>query len=485
MKTPAIVWFRRNLRLADNQPLIAALESGCPIVAVYVHDPGHPLGGASAWWLHHSLSALDESLRRHGGSLVIRRGAAASELGEIVAGTGARRVYLSRRYEPYARAEEQALNEGLATDVELHALDDGLLAAPETLTTLSGNPYKLFTPYWKAAARRGDPPQPQPAPQSLSFEPVRTTLHVDQLRLMPVAPDWSGGLQDTWQPGENGALKQLDVAADNASVYDTQRDRPDFDATSRLSPFLHFGETSPRQVWHALRLTAASSSSSRGVEALLRQLYWREFSSYLLFHFERLPDEPLRPEFEHFPWTNDFALLEAWQKGTTGFPLVDAGMRQLWQTGWMHNRVRMVVASLLVKNLMIDWQTGADWFLDTLIDADLANNSAGWQWVAGCGTDAAPYFRIFNPVLQSKKFDPDGNYIRRWVPELSELPTRNIHEPWKADGMTQELANVRIGVDYPRPIVDLADSRQRALDAYRQVRSLLQSRTDRPGSSVG
>lgn len=485
MKSPAIVWFRRNLRLTDNQPLIAALDSGGPVVAVYVHDPGQPIGGASAWWLHHSLSRLDRSLRRHGGSLVIRRGVAATQLGEIVAETGARHVYLSRRYEPQGRAEEQALEVGLDADVEIHAFDDGVLTAPGTLMTLGGTPYKVFTPYWKAAVQRADPPRPQPAPQNLSFFPVRELLRVDELRLLPVAPDWSRGLQATWQPGENGALNQLDVAAGNAGLYAAQRDRPDLDTTSRLSPHLHFGEISPRQVWHTLRAEAATASSSRGAEALLRQLYWREFSSYLLFHFERLPAEPLRPEFEHFPWTNDRGLLESWQQGRTGYPLIDAGMRQLWQTGWMHNRVRMIVASFLVKNLMIDWQTGADWFLDTLVDADLANNSAGWQWVAGCGTDAAPYFRIFNPVLQSAKFDPDGNYIRRWVPELSDLPNRNIHAPWKADGMTLELANVRIGVDYPQPIVDLADTRQRALDAYQQIRSLLQSRTDCPGSSVG
>ena len=485
MKSPVIVWFRRNLRLTDNTPLLQAVDTGRPVVAVYIHDPRHPSGGASAWWLHHSLSSLDRSLERLGGALVIRRGDAATELNGIIAETGACRVYFCRRYEPFARDDERLLDDSVESHVELHACDDALLSPPGTITTQSGTPYKVFTPYWKAAVERGDPPAPKPAPHAMSFTAVVESLRVDDLRLLPVAPDWSQGLRNTWRPGENGALQQLETAADNAHLYASQRDRPDLDTTSRLSPFLHFGELSPRQVWHALQAEAAQASSSSGAGALLRQLYWREFSAYLLFHFPRLPDEPLRPEFEHFPWTNDADAREAWQRGATGYPLIDAGMRQLWQTGWMHNRVRMIVASFLVKNLMIDWQTGADWFLDTLVDADLANNSAGWQWVAGCGTDAAPYFRIFNPVLQSAKFEPDGNYIRRWVPELADLPTANIHEPWKADGMTQQLAKVRIGVDYPEPIVDLADTRQRALDAYQLVRGLLQSRTDRPGSSVG
>ncbi len=485
MNPPAIVWFRRNLRLTDNTPLIAAAESGRPIIAVYVHDPGHPLGGASAWWLHHSLSSLDRSLQHLGGSLVVACGDAASAIGRIVAETGASEVFFSHRYESFSRDEEDLLEQNLANDIELHGFDDALLTPPNAIATRGGTPFKVFTPYWKSAVERGDPAPPRPAPRKMIFAAVAGSLRIDDLRLLPVAPDWSDGLRNTWQPGENGALNQLDAAVDNAHLYAAQRDRPDLDITSRLSPFLHFGELSPRQAWHALRSEASKSTSSKGSEALIRQLYWREFSSYLLFHFPRLPEEPLRPEFEHFPWTNDTGAKEAWQRGATGYPLIDAGMRQLWQTGWMHNRVRMIVASFLVKNLMIDWQTGADWFLDTLVDADLANNSAGWQWVAGCGTDAAPYFRIFNPVLQSAKFDPDGNYIRRWVPELADLPTANIHEPWKADGMTQQLAKVRIGVDYPQPIVNLADTRQRALDAYQLVRGLLQSRTDRPGSSVG
>ena len=485
VKTPVIAWFRRNLRLTDNEPLRVALATGQPLVAVYVHDPAHPVGGASAWWLHHSLAGLDRALRGLGGSLIIRRGDSASELCELVARTGADHVTYARRYEPFARREEDALRAQLPEHVSVTGCDDGVLSPPHRVMTRTGTRYKVFTPYWKAAVALGEPPLPQPAPAAIAFAEVDHSLHVDELRLLPTAPDWSQGLQATWHPGEDGALTQLDVAAAGAHAYASQRDRPDLDVTSRLSPHLHFGEVSPRQAWHALRSVASNSSGSQGAEALIRQLYWREFSTYLLFHFPRLPEEPLRPEFEHFPWTNDSTALEAWQTGTTGYPLIDAGMRQLWQTGWMHNRVRMIAASFLVKNLMIDWQTGADWFLDTLVDADLANNSAGWQWVAGCGTDAAPYFRIFNPILQSAKFDPEGNYIRRFVPELSELPTGTIHEPWKADGMTLEPANMRIGVDYPAPIVDLGDSRKRALEAYRHVRGMLQSGPDRPGSSAG
>ena len=467
--SPVILWFRRNLRLHDNPALLAAADAGRPVVAMYVADE-LDAGGASRWWLHHSLVRLDAALKAHGAGLVIRSGKPEALLPGLVRAAGAEGVYFSRRYEPQARAQESALEHALAGHCELQGFDDAVIRHPERVMTGSGTPYKVFTPFWKAAAGLGEPDRPAPVPAA--FETTTAGLEpggVDDLRLLPTAPDWAGGLRETWTPGEDGAFLRLEAACEIAADYHQNRDRPDLEGTSRLSPHLHFGELSPRQVWHDIR-SATSAGGQEGADALLRQLYWRDFSRYLLYHFPRLPDEPLRREFRKFPWTHDPEGLRAWQRGRTGYPIVDAGMRQLWATGWMHNRVRMIVASFLVKDLLVPWQAGADWFLDTLVDADLANNSASWQWVAGCGTDAAPYFRIFNPVLQGKKFDPMGDYVRRWVPELQRLPARHIHEPWKAGLDEQKAANVIIGEDYPAPIVNHGDARDLALEAYRAIR---------------
>ncbi len=467
--SPVILWFRRNLRLHDNLALDAAADAGCPIIPLYVSDE-LDAGGASRWWLHHSLRALDAALHKHGAGLVVRSGKPEELLPELIEATGAEAVYFSRRYEPQARAQESALEKALDGDCEICGFDDGVIRHPDSVMTQSGTPYKVFTPYWKSASEPGEPDKPVPKPDS--FETTMAGLEpgdIDDLEFLPTGPDWSGGLREAWTPGEEGAFDRLDAACEIAGNYDEERDRPDLDGTSRLSPHLHFGELSPRQVWHDIR-SATSASGQQGGDALLRQLYWRDFSAYLLYHFPRLPDEPLREEFSRFPWTDDQEGLEAWQKGRTGYPIVDAGMRQLWETGWMHNRVRMIVASFLVKDLLVPWQAGADWFLDTLVDADLANNSASWQWVAGCGTDAAPYFRIFNPTLQGKKFDPKGDYVRRWVPELERLPAKFIQEPWKASDDEQKAANVIIGEDYPAPIVDHGEARDLALESYRAIR---------------
>jgi deoxyribodipyrimidine photo-lyase len=288
---------------------------------------------------------------------------------------------------------------------------------------------------------------------------------------LPTRPDWAGGLREHWEVGESAAHRRIDDMTEKVVHYAEGRDLPARDYTSGLSPHLHFGEVSPRQVWHAIMDSARDQGLEEAAEPFIRQLYWRDFSGYLLHHYPSLPDTPLRSEFASFPWTEDPAALKAWQQGRTGYPIVDAGMRQLWHIGWMHNRVRMIAASLLVKHLLIPWQLGADWFLDTLVDADLANNSAGWQWVAGCGTDAAPYFRIFNPIAQGQKFDPDGEYVRRWVPELRDMPTQFIHEPWTADDFTQQTAGVLIGKDYPAPIIEHKRGRERALEAYQAMRS--------------
>jgi len=466
---PVIFWFRRNLRLHDNAALCAAAETGRPVVAVYISD-ALDSGGASRWWLHHSLSSLDAALQDHGAGLVIRSGKPEELLPDLIEATGAGALYYSRRYEPRARAQEDALESALDGRCELHGFDDSVIRHPDSVMTQSGTPYKVFTPFWKSASGCGEPDRPAPKPDE--FKTTTAGLDagkINGLELLPTGPDWAGGLRDTWTPGEEGAFERLDATCEIAADYDDDRDRPDIDGTSRLSPHLHFGEVSPRQVWHDIR-SATSANGRKGADALLRQLFWRDFSAYLLYHFPRLPEEPLRKEFREFPWTDDAEGLRAWQRGRTGFPIVDAGMRQLWETGWMHNRVRMIVASFLVKDLLVPWQAGADWFLDTLVDADLANNSASWQWVAGCGTDAAPYFRIFNPVLQGKKFDPMGDYVRRWVPELERLPAKLIQEPWKADRDEQKSANVIIGEDYPEPIVNHGDARDLALEAYRAIR---------------
>lgn len=468
---PAIVWFRRNLRLRDNAPLLAAVGSGQPLIPLYVADVAD-IGGASRWWLHHSLAALDAALAGHGRGLVIMAGSPADVIGRVARETGANRLYYTRRYEPSARLTEDDIESQHGDDIDIEAFDDGLLNHPRAVLTGSGTPYKVYTPYRKAAENLGEPPQPEPAPAAIRFaDHGLRSLQLEELALLPVAPDWAGGLRDAWRPGEEGALERLDAVDAVVEGYADDRDRPDLDATTRLSPHLHFGEISVRQAWHAIRRADVRARASRGAEALLRQLYWREFSTYLLYHFPEIPAKPLRGEFEQFPWIDDDELLEAWRRGRTGYPIVDAGMRQLWATGWMHNRVRMIVASFLVKDLMIPWQRGADWFLDTLVDADLANNSASWQWVAGCGSDAAPYFRIFNPTLQGRKFDPAGDYVRRWVPELGSLPAAHIHEPWLAKADTLAAAGIRLGEDYPTPLVDHGEARRLALEAYRAMRA--------------
>ncbi len=473
--TPVIVWFRRNLRLADNAALTAAAASGQPVLPVYVLDEDE-IGSASRWWLHHSLASLDASLQERGGRLLLLAGPADVALKHVVEQSGADQLFFPVRFEPSSRRQQKALRAALAERIDLRPSADGVVNHPRQPLTKGGSPFRVFTPYWRAASALGAPPAPQPFPDPLRF----ATSAIDSLRLedaglLPQGFDWTDGMQQTWTPGEHGALQRLDDVELAAKSYDELRDRPDLDATSRLSPHLHFGEVSPGQVWHALDRAAAHLPSATGVEALRRQLFWRDFSAYLLNHFPALPTEPLRDEFRHFPWSEDDEGLRAWQRGRTGYPIVDAGMRQLWTSGWMHNRVRMIVASFLVKHLLVPWQHGADWFLDTLVDADLANNSAGWQWVAGCGTDSTPYFRIFNPITQGKKFDVTGDYVREFVPELARVPVKFIHDPWNAPAEMLAASGVRLGEDYPHPIVDHPEARQRALDAYQLSRDLLKS----------
>ena len=474
---PTLCWFRHDLRVADNPALLHAASLGGPVIPVLIlddggRDPWQP-GGAGRWWLHHSLRALSGSLTQRGSRLILRRGDPGQALAALARETGAQTVAWNRTFEPFKEARDGQIADALNTlGLKTEAFNGSLLLDPGTLKTASGGPFRVFTPFWKACRAHSGIQKPCSAPQHLTT-PQRwpDSDELDQWRLLPTSPDWAGGLRDTWIPGESHALARLSEFLDRElGAYSAQRDRPDTDGTSRLSASLHWGEIGPRQIWSAVhdRLHAGEMAGHEGqAESFLRELVWREFSYNLLIHFPRLPDAPLDPKFAGFPWSSDYGeALAAWQQGRTGYPLVDAGMRQLYATGWMHNRVRMVAASLLIKHLLIPWQEGEAWFWDTLVDADLANNAASWQWVAGSGADAAPYFRIFNPILQGSKFDPKGDYVRTWVPELAGLPAKWIHQPWTAPGLELEAAGVRLGKTYPWPIVDHAWARRRALDAF-------------------
>ncbi|MCG3180261.1 MAG: Deoxyribodipyrimidine photo-lyase [Phycisphaerae bacterium] len=465
-----IVWFRRDLRLGDNAALHAACRRGA-VVPVYIHAPAEEgpgaAGAASRVWLHHSLAALDASLRRRGLRLIIRAGDSLDELRRLIAATGADAVLFSRLYEPSRREADEAIVAALVrAGVEVRDFPGQLLFEPEQVRTGGGGPFRVFTAFWKACGKLPAPAVPLPAPRRLTDVPAAlASTPLEELDLLP-AIDWAGGIRQAWAFGERAAADRLARFARTVLArYATGRDRPDADGTSRLSPHLHFGELSPRQAWHALTRRRGASA-----DAFRRELGWREFAHHLLFHFPTTVDAPLDRRFARFGWRRDAAALRAWQRGCTGYPIVDAGMRQLWRTGWMHNRVRMIAASFLVKDLLLDWRDGAAWFRSTLVDADLANNTLAWQWSAGCGADAAPYFRVFNPVAQGERFDPHGRYVRRWAPELARLPDRWIHHPWDAPAGALATAGVALGRDYPRPIVDHAAARERALAAWRALR---------------
>ena len=443
---PIILWFRNDLRVADHPALRAAMDAGVPVVPVFIWAPEEEApwapGAASRWWLHHSLEALARSLERKGSRLILRRGPTLSSLRKLIKETGARSVFWSRRYEPAVIARDKKVKAALKADgIEARSFNANLLHEPWTVATRKGDPYQVFTPYWKACLAGGEPEAPLPAPRSLPAPARWPTSHgLGDLDLLPRI-DWAEGLREAWSPGEAGADAELRrFLAEPLRQYPEDRDRPDRLGTSRLSPHLHFGEVSPRTVWEAARDRAEAEGGAWGKadESWRRQLVWREFAHHLLFHFPHTPDRPLRPEFKAFPWSRDAAAFRAWRRGRTGVPLVDAGMRELWATGWMHNRARMVVASYLVKDLLIPWTEGARWFWDTLVDADLANNTLGWQWTAGCGADAQGFLRVFDPVAQARKFDPDGAYRRRWL-----------------DARTP-----------PTPIVEHKAARARALAAY-------------------
>ncbi|HKP08550.1 MAG TPA: deoxyribodipyrimidine photo-lyase [Microbacterium sp.] len=451
MASPSIVWFRDDLRLADNPALRAAIDRGEPIIALFVLDEESPgiraLGGAARWWLHHSLASLDERLRERGAALVLRRGPAERVVHDLVTDAAAGAVFWNRRYGGPERDVDAALKATLREEgVEVASFAGSLLFEPWTVKTGGGTHFSVFTPFWRACLALPSPRVPLPEPRELDgARGGAASDSLDDWGLLPRRPDWAGGLREAWEPGEPAARRRLrEFLDDDLAAYDRARDEPAAGATSLLSPRLRWGEVSPFTVWHE---TIGAGHGGR----FLSELGWREFAWHTLFHFPGLATKNLRPEFDAFPWPRlKPTHLEAWQRGRTGVPLVDAGMRELWTTGYMHNRVRMVAASFLVKNLLIDWRRGEEWFWDTLVDADEANNPFNWQWVAGSGADAAPYFRIFNPDLQAKKFDADGHYVRAWAPES-------------------------LGDDGPAPLVDLGETRKLALEAYEHVKRAARS----------
>jgi deoxyribodipyrimidine photo-lyase len=466
----AIVWFRQDLRTRDNPALAAAAAQG-KVVPVFILDDESratwQLGGASRWWLHHSLVALRESL----GQLLLFRGAAQEVLPALAKRAGAGAVYWNRCYEPASIARDKELKASLRSrDVLVETFPGSLLHEPWEVANRRGEPIKVFTPFWNASrARPVAAPMPAAKPGFAGCNVACDRL--ESWGLLPSNPNWAASWEDIWTPGEAGALARFDAFRGNALAhYEQRRDRPDLQGTSMLSPHLHWGEISPRHIWAAVRPALDDPAQVDGANKFLAELGWREFAYHLLYHFPNLAEENWRPEFDTFPWRTNADDLSAWQRGRTGYPLVDAGMRQLWQTGWMHNRVRMITASFLIKHLRIDWRQGEAWFWDTLVDADLANNAAGWQWVAGSGADASPYFRVFNPVLQGRKFDPNGDYVRRWCPELAQLSNAHIHAPFDATPATLAQAGVRLGEIYPLPIVDHEQARKAALAGYEKVR---------------
>jgi deoxyribodipyrimidine photo-lyase len=480
---PCIVWFRDDLRLSDHPALSAAAKTGAPVICLYVLDEasealralnGRPLGGAARWWLAQSLRALQKSLDPAGAQLVLRRGPAAEVIAGIARETHAGAVFWNEiAQSPHHAVADQVAAALGAIGVASQRFSGDLLAPPASIRSGQGRGLRVFTPFWRRLQALGDPPKPLSAPDTLRPGPDLASDTLASWRLEPAQPDWAFGLRDTWRPGEaTGHARLREFLETGVAGYSIQRDRPDRAGTSGLSPHLRFGEISPRQIWHAARFAGAERPHLAGdIDKFLSELGWREFCRHLLFDVPNLATRNLQPSFDAFSWRSDEGALRAWQRGQTGYPIVDAGMRELWHTGVMHNRVRMVTASFLVKHLLIDWREGEKWFWDTLVDADAGSNPANWQWVAGSGADAAPYFRVFNPILQGEKFDPDGSYVRRWVPELAGLRASVIHRPWSATPLELAGAGITLGQTYPAPIVDHKLGRERALQAYAKVRA--------------
>lgn len=472
---PVLVWFRKDLRLADNHALNAAVETGQPVVPVYILEPEEsgngPLGSAQRWWLHHSLTSLATHLTEKGSRLILLSGEPLEQLSALCETLGASGVYWNRRHDPSGIAVDTVIKAKLKeSSIEARSFAGQLLHDPARLKTGTGGPYRVYTPFWRAVEGSGEPPEPLDEPAEIRApETWPTSQDLGDWNLLPTKPNWASHFSEIWTPGEQGATERLEWFLGGAvQGYKEQRNLPAIAGTSQLSPHLAFGEISPARVWHATRSLDAVDRDD--VVTFRKELVWRDFSYHLLFHNPDLASQNLNTRFDRFPWTDNSKLFEAWTRGRTGYPIVDAGMRQLWKHGYMHNRVRMIAASFLIKHLLIDWRQGEAWFRDTLVDADPASNSASWQWVAGSGADAAPFFRIFNPILQGEKFDPDGTYVRTFVPELARLEPRFIHKPFDAPLSLLSKAGVVLGKTYPAPVVDHAFARTRALAAYSQIK---------------
>ncbi len=459
-----LLWLRQDLRLQDNLALLAACKTGGPVVPVYIldEDCAPALGGASRWWLHQSLKSLSDSLAKKGSRIVLRKGGALDVLKVLVHETGARSLFWGRCYEPAVIERDKKIKSHFTqAGLQVESFNNSLLFEPWEIKTGQKTPYQVYTAFWNTCNAAPSPAEPLPAPSKIPApDKWPSSLDLKDFKLEPRIP-WDKGMREAWEPGEKGARKNLSrFAEEAASDYETGRDIPSARGTSRISPHLHFGEISVRQIWRDVRKMVYR-----------KEIVWREFAYHLLYHFPATVSSPLKKKFEKFPWRKDKAGFKAWSRGLTGYPIVDAGMRELWGMGWMHNRVRMIVASFLVKDLLIPWQEGAAWFWDTLVDADLASNTLGWQWTAGCGADAAPFFRIFNPVSQGEKFDPHGSYVRKWVPELKALPDKYLHRPFEAPDEILEKAGVKLGKNYPKPVVDHADARKQALIFFDKIRA--------------
>lgn len=476
-EAPAIIWLRQDLRLGDNPALRAALGTKRPLILLFVLDDETPgrwrIGGASRWWLHRSLEALSADVSKRGGMLVLRRGDAADVVPAIARETKAEAVFWNRCYEPHAIKRDAAIKASLRTEgVVVESYNGTLLFEPWTVKTKANEPYKVFTPFWRACLQV-QPRAPLPSPKKIpGWTGKIASDELASWELLPTKPNWAKSFEPEWRPGEAGALVALQrFIEDKLTAYPEGRDQLGENGTSRLSPHLHWGEISPVQIHAAINSAAHDSAAlQRGADKFMTEIGWREFSTNLLFHWPTLPEANWRDQFDAFAWNDDDAALGAWRSGRTGYPVVDAAMRELWLTGYMHNRARMIAASFLIKHLLIDWRRGEDWFWDTLLDADLANNAASWQWVAGSGADASPYFRIFNPVTQGQRYDADGAYVRRWLPELAKLPDEFIHAPWEASASVLRAAGVVLGETYSAPIVEHAAARARALDAYAAIK---------------
>ena len=480
MLKTSIIWFRQDLRIADNPAFKASIDGSKQVIAVYIHDEKssdvRKHGAASKWFLHHSLKALEKQLeQKYKIKLIYREGKSLNILEEIISETNAEKVFWNRLYEPYFINRDTEIKESLTKDnIEVESFNGSLLVEPWQPKTGSGNYFKVYTPFYKKCIKEHPPRESLRAPEhsDKSYENNIKSDSLNSWKFLPKKPNWAKNFEEEWKISEADAHDMIySFLAGSVENYSEERNNPALKGTSLLSSYLRFGIISPNQVYYAAEAYKEKEpQKASGIDKFISEIYWREFSYNLLYNFSEIADKNFRPEFDNFPWDKNDSALQAWQKGETGYPIVDAGMRQLWQTGWMHNRVRMVVASFLTKHLLIHWKQGEEWFWDTLIDADAANNTASWQWVAGCGADAAPYFRIFNPITQGEKFDPKGDYIRKYVPEIAKLPNKYLNKPWELSEKELEACEVKLGKTYPKPIVEHSNARERALKSYEKIK---------------